>query len=218
MHALKLHKRLQDELKGMDLRPFTGEVIPEAPASPSPAKRGSTCSTDAFMELSNVDEMIAALNPEVLAKFDFAFFRSANELNSRAAALGKLLSEGGSFFRELVKSLPKGDEKLTQTGCLVTTWERSYSEEQLGEFSRLRDELQAEYNGLQQQLNGCRKQIKDAIRAYNLDAERQYQSAYGSYRVLAEKHALEMERIRSAAETLRQHAQAELAALRVRVE
>lgn len=218
MHALKLHKRLQDELKGMDLRLHVVETLPEAPMHPSLAKRGSTCDTDKFMELSNVDEMIAALNPEVLAEFDFAFWKEANELNSRAAALGKLLSENGSFFRELVKALPKGDKKLTQTGCLVTTWERSYSDENIGEFSRLREELQSEYNGLQQQLNGCRKQIKDAVRAYNLDAERQYQTAYGLYQVEERKHSLEMERIRSAAETLRQQALQEIASLRVRVE
>jgi hypothetical protein len=82
----------------------------------------------------------------------------------------------------------------------------------------LRDELQSEYNGLQQQLNGCRKQIKDAVRVYNLDAERQYQTAYGLYQVEERKHSLEMERIRSAAEILRQQALQEIASLRVRVE
>jgi len=168
------------------------------------------------MEMSNIDEMIATLKPEVLAKFDLAFWMNANELNSRAAVLGKLLSEQGSFFRELVKALPKGSEQTTQTGVVITQWKRAYSEESVGELSRLRDELQAGYNDLQKQLNGCRKQIKDAVRAYNLDAERQYQAAYGPYQVAAKAHNLDMERIRSAAETLRQQALQELATLRVR--
>ena len=78
--------------------------------------------------------------------------------------------------------------------------------------------MQVEYNDLQNELNGSRKQIKDAVREYNLDEERRYQLAHGEYRVAAERHALETERIRSAAETLRQEAQRELASLRVRVE
>ena len=218
MHGLKVHKRLETVLQQMDLRLHVVEALPEAPARPISAKRGTICDTNEFMEMSNIDEMVANLNAEVLAQFDLAFFKRANELNSRAATLGKLLSAEGSFFRELVKSLPKGGEQATQAGVIVTQWEKSYSPEQVEEFSRLRDELQTEYNDLQKQLNGCRKQIKDAVRAYNLDAERQYQLAYGSYKVEAERHSLEMERVRSAAETLRQQAQQELAVLRVRVE
>ncbi|HEY4528247.1 MAG TPA: hypothetical protein VJJ48_00265 [Candidatus Paceibacterota bacterium] len=218
MHALKLHKRLQEELQHMGLRQHVAEVLPEAPVRPLPAKRGTVCETDRFMEMTNIDEMIGAMNSEVLAKFELAFFVRANGLNSRAAALGKLLSEQGSFFRELVKPLPKGSEQATQTGVIVTQWEKSYPAETVAEFEVLRNELQAEYNDLQKQLNGCRKQIKDAVRAYNLDAERQYQLRYGSYQVEAERYSLEMERIRSAAETLRQQAQQQLAALRVRAE
>ena len=218
MHGLKVHQRLQGELARMDLRLHVVEALPEAPVRPISAKHGTICDTDEFMEMANIDEMIANLNPEVLAQFDIAFFKRANELNSRAATLGKLLSAEGSFFRELVRQLPKGSEQATQTGVIVTQWEKSYSAEQVEEFSRLRDELQVEYNDLQKQLNGCRKQVKDAVRAYNLDKEQEYQLTYGSYKVLAEKHSLEMERVRSAAETLRQQAQQELAVLRVRVE
>ena len=218
MHGLKVHKRLQEELKVVDLRLHVAPVLPEAPAKPISAKRGTVCDTDEFMEMANIDEMVANLNPEVLAQFDLAFFKRANELNSRAATLGKLLSEQGSFFRELVRPLPKGSEQATQTGVVITLWEKSYSAERVEEFSHLRDELQSEYNDLQKQLNGCRKQVKDAVRVYNLDAERLYQVSYGSYKVLAERHSLEMERVRSAAETLRQQAQQELAVLRVRVE
>ncbi|MEK7227326.1 MAG: hypothetical protein AAB641_00310 [Patescibacteria group bacterium] len=218
MHALKLHKRLSDELQHMDLRSHIAEVLPEAPVRSLPAKRGTVCDTDRFMDLSNIDEMVGNLNSEVLGQFDLAFWQRANELNSRAAALGKLLSEQGSFFRELVKPLPKGSEQITQNGVVVTMWEKSYPPEEVALFESLRDELQAEYNDLQKQLNGCRKQIKDAVRAFNLEQEKSYQAAYGEYRVAAEKHALEMERIRSAAETLRQQAQQELANLRVRVE
>ena len=218
MHGLKVQKRLQEELQQMDLRLHVVEALSEAPVRPASAKRGTICGTDQFMEMANIDEMIVNLDPEVLAQFDLAFFKRANELNSRAATLGKLLSAEGSFFRELVRQLPKGSEQATQAGVIVTQWEKSYSAEQVEEFSRLRDELQVEYNDLQKQLNGCRKQIKDAVRAYNLDAERQYQLAYGSYKVEAERHSLEMERVRSVAETLRQQAQQELAVLRVRVE
>jgi hypothetical protein len=170
------------------------------------------------MDLSNIDEMIAALSPEVLAKFDFAFWKRANELNSRAAVLGKLISESGSFFRELVKPVPKDSEKTLQTGIVITAWKRAYSSSAVTEFNLKREELQHEYNDLQKQLNGCKKQIKDAVRAYNLDEERRYQAEYGIYMVEAEKHAIEMERIRSSAETLRQEAQRELATLRVKVE
>lgn len=218
MHALKLHKRLQDELQQMDLRIQVAEVLPEAPARPLSAKRGTSVETDRFMDMTNIDEMIGSMNSEVLAKFDLAFFKRANELNSRAAALGKLLSEQGAFFRELIKPMPKGSEQATQTGVIITTWEKSYPAEGVAEFEGLRDEMQVEYNDLQKQLNSCRKQIKDAVRAYNLEQERLYQTAYGLYRVAAEQHALEMERIRSAAETLRQEALAELANLKVRTE
>lgn len=218
MHALKLHKRLQDELKAMDLRLHVVESLPKAPEYPGQVKTGSTCSVDRFMDLSNIDEMIASLSPEVLAKFDFAFWKRANELNSRAAVLGKLISESGSFFRELVKSVPKDSEKTLQTGIVVTAWKRAYSPDAVTEFNSKREELQLEYNNLQKQLNGCKKQVKDAVRAYNLDEERRYQAEYGIYMVEAEKHAMEMERIRSSAETLRQEAQRELATLRVKVE
>ena len=218
MHAVKLHKRLQAVLEGADLRLYVAESLPIVPTQPPLAKKGTTCETAKFMEMSNIDEMIAVLNSDVLANFDLAFWKEANELNSRAAVLGKLLSEQGSFFRELVKPLPKGGEQITQTGVVITHWERSYSDGSLTQFAKLRDKLQSEYNDLQKRLNGCRKQIKDAVRAYNLDQERQFQVAYGSYKVEAERHALEMERIRSAAETLRQEALQELAGLKVRVE
>lgn len=245
MHGVKLFKSLQEQLQGMDLRLHVVELLPEvptmseypdAPLAPAKAKLGTLCSTVAFMDLSNIDEMIANLKSEVLAKFDFAFWKKANELNARAAVIGKLLSEQGSFFREIIKPLPKGNEQITQTGVVIFRWERSYSQEQLAEFASLRDTLQAEYNDLQMQLNGCKKQVKDAVRAYNLDQERLYQSAYGEYQLAFAshesavrdlwanhqekmmRHSLEMERIRSSAETLRQEALAELATLRVRTE
>jgi uncharacterized protein YukE len=170
------------------------------------------------MDMSNIYEMLASLTQPVMAKFDLAFWKRANELNSRAATLGKLLSEQGSFFRELVKPLPKGGETPTQNGVIITSWKKGYSETQLSEFSLLRDELQSEYNDLQKQLNSCKKQIKDAVREYNLDAERQYQAAYGTYKVAAEQYNLEVESLRSAAETRRQEALQEFAALRVKVQ
>lgn len=218
MHAVKLYKRLMEQLQRMDLRLHVVEILPAAPEQPASAKLGSTCETERFMDLGNIDEMIANLNSEVLAQFDFPFFRKANELNARAAALGKLLSEQGSFFRRLVGSLPQGSEQSTQNGVVITTWKRSYNPEAVAELSRLRDQLQTEYNNLQQQLNGCKRQIKDAVRAYNLEQERRYQSAYGAYEVAARQHNLEVERIRSSAETFRQQALQELAALRVRTE
>ncbi|MBI2644790.1 hypothetical protein HYW94_01260 [Candidatus Uhrbacteria bacterium] len=261
MYGLKVYQDMRKRLETMDLRlqivdalpeqpqyPVREEVeLPEAPAKPLLAKRGSLCDTKVFMELDNIEEMIQNLNPEVLAKFDFAFWRKANELNSQAAALGKLISEKGSFFRELIKPLPKGDKQVTQSGVVITQWVMSYSEENLGEFSRVRDELQERYDSLQKQLNGCRKQVKDAVRAYNLDEERRYQTDWSEYaakrteydaeverlqaqeeskfqaalevyRVLRQKYEVELERIRSAAETLRQQALSEMAGLRVRTE
>ena len=65
-------------------------------------------------------------------------------------------------------------------------------------------------------LDGLKKQIKDAVRAHNLDVERLYEASFSVYKVAADKHSLEMERIRSAAETLRQQALSEMATLRVR--
>ena len=168
------------------------------------------------MELSNIDEMIEQLQEPVLAKFDLAFWKKANELNSRAATLGKLLSVEGAFFRELVRPLPKGTEQPTQNGVIITSWKRSYAEDKVGELSSIRDELQAEYNDLQKQLNGLRKQIKDAVREYNLEEERRFQTDYGVYRVAAEKYSLEVESVRASAETMRQEAMQELASLRVR--
>ncbi|MDP3899554.1 MAG: hypothetical protein Q8Q23_00545 [bacterium] len=216
MHALKLWKRLQAELQEMDLRHFVADSLPEAPVRPQPAQRGSACSTEDFMELANIDEIIANLKSDVLAQFEFAFWKRTNELNSRAAVLGKLLSEQNSFFRALVKSLPKGSEQPTQNGVIITRWKKAYSDSQLATFASQRDELQAVYNDLQQQLNGRKKQIKDALRAYNLAEERRYQTDLGIYQLAAEAHARETERIRSAAETLRQEALQELAGLQVR--
>ncbi len=264
MHGLKLHKRLQCELEDMDLTHFVSEISPEAPAypraervenlpappsKPSPALKATTCSTEHFMELSNIEEMIAALKEPVLMKFDSdgAFYRKAQGLNSRAANIGKLLSERDSFFRELIKPMPKSVEQTIQTGVVITTWKKAYSSEAIEKFGAFRDKLQAEYDSLQKQLNGCKKQMKDAVREYNLEQERAYQTEYGKYRLAVQEHqremerirldverreeaarnayekaqelyALEMERIRSAAETLRQQAQQELATLRVRVD
>jgi len=243
MHGVKLWKSLEARLQEMDLRLFVVEslpqmparpVLPEAPKAPKRGESGTVCSTAEFMDLANIDQMIANLKPEMLAKFNFAFWKKANQLNARAAAIGKLLSEQGSFFREITKPLPKGSDQVTQTGVVIFRWEKSYSENQISDFTELRDQLQAEYNNLQNQLNGLKKQVKDAVRAYNLDVERQYQTAYGEYQlahasyqvVINElqvhhqeeliKHTQELERIRASAETLRQEALAELATLRVR--
>lgn len=216
MQALKLHKRLEAELQSRDLRDHVVEVLPVPPARPTGAKRATVCETYKFMELSNIDEMIDNLNSDVLEKFKLDFWQRANQLNSRAATLGKLLSDREAFFRELIKSRPLGTDQLTQSGMAVTTWERNYSDEEENVFAELREELQKEYNDLQKQLNGCRKQIKDAVREYNLDQERQHQSTMSAFRTEAEKHSLEMERIHLAAEMLRQQAAKELAALKVR--
>ena len=218
MHAVKLWKRLQGELEEMDLQHYAADSLPEAPMAPDRLERGTVCRTDDFMDLQNIDEMIANLKSEVVAKFDFAFWKKANELNSRAAVIGKLLSEQGAFFRKLVSPLPQGKSETNQTGVVITSWKRAYGEEGTAEFLDLRDHLQAEYNDLQRELNGCRKQIKDALRAYNLGEERKYQAAYGDYQVAAKAYDLEMERIRSAAETFRQEALQEIASLRVRTE
>ncbi len=245
MHGVKLFKSLQERLEVMDLRLFVVEKLPEAPPSPerpqepsepTRAKSGTVCDTPVFMMLGNIDEMIAGLKPEVLARFDFAFWKRANELNARAAVIGKLLSEQGSFFREVIKPLPSGGEQVTQAGVVIFRYEKAYSPDELVDFVRIRETLQAEYNDLQKQLNGLKKQIKDAVRAYNLEQERQYQAAYGEYRLAyasyqaavkellvnhqdaLKRHAQEMERIRSSAETLRQEALAEMATLRVRTE
>ena len=218
MHAVKLSQRLRKELEDMDLRLHVADALPKVPALPARPASGSVCDTDDFMELQNIDEMIANLKSEVLSRFDFAFWKRANELNSRAAAIGKLLSEQGAFFRKLVSPLPQGKSETIQTGVVLTSWKRAYGEEQAAEFVQLRDHLQQEYNDLQRQLNGCRKQIKDALREYNLVEERRYQAAYGEYQIVAKAYQLETERIRSAAETFRQEALQELAALRVRTE
>lgn len=217
MHALKLYKKLQSDLGAMNWQDLVPSDIPKAPERPEPAASGTTCyATDEFMELSNIDEMMAHLTQPVLAKFDLAFWQKANELNSRAATLGKLLSADGSFFRQLVKPLPKGGKTATDNGVIITSWKKAYTEDELVEFSRLREDLQSEYNDLQKELNGFKKRIKDAVRAYNLDAERKYQTDYGVYKVAAEKHSLEVETLRSAAETVRQEALQEIASLRVK--
>lgn len=245
MHGVKLYKRLQQELQRMDLRTFAAEVMPVEPAYPqelskpvAPArpKIGTECSTEAFMDLSNIDEMVANMKTEVLAQFDFAFFAKAQGLNARAAAIGKLLSDRGSLFRELVKRLPAGGQITLQGGVIIESWSRTYSDEQLAELNAYRDGLQTEYNSLQQQLNGCKKQIKDAVRAYNLEQERLYQSAYREYQLsyaeyqaavkqqseeyqrAYQKYVMEMEQVRSSAETLRQQALQEIATLRVKTE
>lgn len=218
MHAVKLWHRLYKELEEMDLRLHVADSLPKAPVLPAQPARSSVCQTDDFMELQNIDEMIANLRSDVLSRFDFAFWKRANELNSRAAVIGKLLSEQGAFFRKLVSPLLLGKAETIQAGVVITSWKRAYTEEQAEEFTQLRDQLQQEYNDLQRQLNGCRKQIKDALREFNLAEERRYQAAYGEYQIVAKAYQLEMERIRSAAETFRQEALQELAALRVRTE
>ena len=218
MHVVKLSQRLRKELEDMDLRLHVADSLPKAPVILAHPGRGSVCSTEDFMELQNIDEMIANLKSEVLSRFNFAFWKRANELNSRAAVIGKLLSEQGAFFRKLVSPLPQGKSETIQAGVVITSWKRAYAEKQAAEFAQLRDQLQREYNDLQRQLNGCRKQIKDALREYNLAEERRYQVAYGEYQVVAKAYTLEMERIRSAAETFRQEALQELAGLRVRTE
>ena len=218
MHSVKLWKRLQEELQKMDLRLHVVDSLPVAPEAPARPVSGTVCRPEDFMDLQKVDEMIANLKSDVLARFDFAFWKRANELNSRAAAIGKLLSEQDAFFRKLVSPLPQGGSQVNQTGVVITSWKRAYSETEAGELSELRDRLQIEYNDLQKQLNSCRKQIKDAVREYNLEQERQYQSVYGIYQVAAKTHNLEMERVRSAAETLRQEALQEIASLKVRTE
>ncbi len=245
MHGVKLYKRLQQELESMDLRRFLSPQLsnaPERPKLPEPPQLperpalATVCETDRFMDIANIDEMIANLKPAVLAQFDFAFWKKANELNARAAAIGKLLSEQGSLFRELIRPLPKGGEQMTQTGVVVTRWEKAYSAEELVGFAEQRNALQAEYNDLQKQLNGLKKQVKDAVRAYNLEQERSYQQAFGEYQLAYASHqaavdellanhqtalkqyARDQEQLRSSAETLRQQALQELAALRVRVE
>ncbi len=232
-------------LQSMDLTLFIGEAIPTAPESPkfqeapdAPPRPtiGTLSDTESFMDLGSIDEMIANMKPEVLSQFEFAFFKKANQLNSRAAAIGKLLSEQSSFFRQLVRPLPKGSEQALQSGVVITSWKKSYTPEQLTEFAQYRETLQAEYNDLQRQLNGLKKQIKDAVRAYNLQQERQYQASYGQYQLkyaeyqtvvarqqeeyqrMVNEYRVAMERVRSSAETLRQQALQEIAALRVRTE
>ncbi len=214
--ALNLFKNLKTQLAGMDLSAFVDQKVSEAPVRPASPATGTTCYTDKFMEMSNIDDMIANLSEPVLAKFDLAFFQKANQLNSRAATLGRLLSADGAFFRELIRSLPKGGEQVTSNGVVITSWKKSYSEGDLSKFYALREELQGEYNSLQKELNSCRKQMKDAVREYNLEQERLYQTALGAYLVAAEKHAGEKESVRASIETLRQEAMRELANLRVR--
>ncbi len=215
MSGLKLWKRLHGELQHMDLRLHVVDVLPEAPQLPA---RHTICGTESFMDMVNIDEMIDVLKPEVFAQFDFAFWKKAKELNSRAAAIGKLLSDRDAFFRKMVSPLPSGSSQVNQTGVVLTSWKCSYSEASVAEFVRQRDTLQNEYNDLQKQLNSCRKQIKDAVRVYDLEQERQYQTVYGTYQVAMKAHNLEMERIRSSAETLRQEALQEIASLKVRTE
>jgi hypothetical protein len=218
MHAVKLWKSLQAKLQNMDLHEHVVDSLPEAPVAPLRPTVGTVCRTEEFVELQNIDEMIANLKSEVLARFDFAFWKKANELNSRAAAIGKLLSEQGAFFRRLVSVTPAGETQTVQTGVVITSWKYAYSGTEANGLVELREKLQAEYNDLQRQLNGHRKQVKDAVREYNLEQERAYQLVFGTYQIAAKAHNLEMERVRSAAETLRQEALQELASLRVRTE
>lgn len=168
------------------------------------------------MEMDNIDQMIGALKPEVLDQFDFSFWKNANSLNSSAAVIGKLLSERDAFFRKLVSPAPQAMRDKSATGVIIMSWKRSYNDEQFAAFIALRDTLRVVYENLQRELNSCRKQIKDAVRAYDRAEEERYQSEHGVYQLKAREYALEEERIRAAAEVLRQQAFAELAALRVR--
>jgi hypothetical protein len=232
MHGLKLWRSLQDRLKMVDLTSIVGQppVAPDVKAMQVPVRKagGTLCPSEKFMEMGNIDEMVQALNPAIFTAFDFTFWKEATELNARAAVLGKLLSEQGCFFRQLNSPLPKAEQQPTQTGVIITQWARSYNASQLEAFAQQRDRMQAEYDTLQSNLNGFKKQIKDAVRAYDLEVEKNYQAEYGAYRIeharysaeLASqqaKYAQEVESIRSSAETFRQEALAELASLRIRV-
>jgi len=245
MSGLKLWKSLQSQLQQKDLRLYVAEALPTAPerpteiqppTPPSRPKSATSCGTEQFMDTDNIDEMIGAMNDEVIAKFNTAFFMKARSLNSRAARIGKLISERGSFFRKLSQPLPQGTEQPVQGGMIVSSWERTYGSKEVAAFAEHRQELQAEYDNLQKQLNGCKKQMKDAVRAYTAEQEQAYQKAYTAYQSLntdyqaavqkqnldyqqAHKaYMVECERIRASAETLRQEALAELANLRVRTE
>lgn len=233
MHGVKLYKNLEAWLQTSDLTGFVGglpsqPVLPTAPTAPARGKAATVCPANAFMELSTIDEMVANLNTIVIAKFDFDFWQEAVSLNAKAAAIGKLLTEKDSFFRALLKVAPNSSEQTCQTGVILTKWERSYTENEAAELQKVRDSLQEEYDRLQKQLNGMKKRVKDAVRAYNLEVEKTYQSELSKYQLEASKHRAEVdaltaqhaqavEKVRSSAETLRQEALAELATLRVRV-
>lgn len=233
MHGVKLWKKYEAQLQTMDLTSFVGTApkmpILVEPVRPSPAASGVVDNHVAsFMELNSIDDMVLRMSAAALSKFKFDFFWNALQLNARAAAIGKLLSEKDSFFRQLLKPTPASSEQLVQSGSVITQWEKSYDWSTTQSFEKLRDELQAEYNKLQQELNGVKKLIKDVVREVTLAAEQNYQKEFGAYQLefakyeterkaAVEAYALQVEQLRSSAETLRQQALTELAALQIRV-
>lgn len=219
MMALKLHKTLRARLEKMDFRDLVEETMPTFPQEPAPVRTGLAVEVMSFMDMDNIEEMIGSMYDEAFRNcgLDFQFFRKATELNSRAAVLGKLLSAQGAFFRGLVRPVPASKREMVSSGVVVTTWTKTYSEEEEAEFARLRNELQEEYNSLQRELNGYKKQLKDSVRQFILAEERRYQAELSDFQLKRAAYDAKEERIRSAAEVIRQECLAEMSALRIRV-
>jgi hypothetical protein len=173
---------------------------------------------DNVLAQESVEQIVGYLTTNTLNKLDANMIREGLQLEAACAVLGKQLAPE-AFLRQLLEAKPalKPVDITTPFALITRTPVIAYSDEQIQEFKKFYDDLQADYKLAQSKLNGIKKQIKDAIRMIDSANKAEYKQKYDEYSALVAKETRRIQSLRNDGEKVRQSLMAQLLELKIKV-
>lgn len=218
--ALQLFKETQKLIEEIDVDEVVklfGLEVPTPNLKPPIPKRVVKTSTDHFMELDSIEELVKYLCLDTLNKIDADLIKTALKNESTAAVLGKQLTKKESWLKRLF-STPKEQlsaQRETNFGLVLSKNVLAYDDNELEQFELLQQELYTAYTKIQSQVNGAKKIIKDTVRNDLAEAQKIYNEEMAQYNKLANEYSAKLSEARNKAELIRQEALKELSNLKI---
>lgn len=221
-HGINFRNRLERKLLEMSDDEFMkifGIEYFHAKLSPPVRKTVSRNGIERVLQMERVEDILESLEPGILGELSDKDIFTALSLEAKCAVLGNQLTQKDCFLKRLAASKEKISAGETQTNFALLVKEniRNYSELDVLEFSKLQEELYEEYSTLQKELNSFKKQLKDLIRAKQLEFDKESSSLQNVYLGEMRREGEERNAASAKVQEIKTAAMQELASLKIKL-
>jgi len=170
---------------------------------------------DAYCSLEKIEELFEFAGSKLIEKIGKFYFNGL-EIEAKAAAYGKQVTEKDCLIRKISKRERRGSVTTDKTNSMIV-----YETPVLGvdkdEFAQLEAEIMKNYETFQIERNSIMKQIKDIARETQRQCDVEYSNALTQYNQEYEIYSQKLEVAYSQCETIKTELLQEVTALKIRV-